>query len=145
MMKKSLLSLCDQLHLINRINIFRSSHVSIRDVSSITRSSENFEVKILCHYISNCRMSLIRVGYHRCSARQQIRKVIVLLVQSIDDEILRWEEEENWRSRYGTILPIFLAIPIILAISFFMSSQLASGNIIRGADLYAYLLLFWVK
>jgi len=70
-------------------NFLRSSHVSIRDVSSITRSSENFEVKILCHYISNCRMSLIRVGYYRCSARQPIRKVIVLLVQSIDDKILR--------------------------------------------------------
>lgn len=62
--------------------------VVIRDVSSIMQSSEYFEVTILCHYVSNCRMSLIRVRYYRCSARQQIRKVIVLLAQSIE-EILR--------------------------------------------------------
>lgn len=128
-------------------NFLRSSYVSIWDVSSITRSSENFEVKILCHYISNCRMSLIRVEYYRCSARQQIRKVIVLLVQSIDDESFRGEERKlKYRSQYGTILPIFLAIPIILAISFFMSSQLPSGNIIRGANLlYTYLFILSSK
>lgn len=45
----------------------------------------------------------------------------------------------KYGSRCGTILPIFLAIHIVLAISSFMSSQLPSGNIIRGADLlYAY-------
>jgi len=52
-------------------------------------------VKILYHYVSNCRMSLIQTEYYRCSARQQIRKVIVLLAQSIELRSLA-EGKENW-------------------------------------------------
>lgn len=98
---KSLSFRYDQSHLL--LNGLTSSgvHVSIRGVSSITRSSGNFQVKILCHYVSNCLMSLIQVGYYRCCTRQQIRKVIVLLVQSIDARSSD-EERENWSMEADT-------------------------------------------
>lgn len=54
---------------------------------------------------------------------------------------MRGEKIEVWKPIRRTILPIFPAVHITLAISFFMSSQL-SGNIIRSADqLYVYVCL----
>jgi len=59
-------------------------------------------------------------------------------------EILRWRERKlKYRSRCGTILPIFLAIHIM--ISFFMSCQLLFDNIICRDDLLYALIISSLK
>jgi len=64
-------------------------HVSVRGIPSITAT---IRLELCSEDIMPLRKQLSdvsHIGYYRYSARQQIRKVIVLLAQSIDAEILR--------------------------------------------------------